>query len=134
VIPDSVVRVALVIGACVDGGVALLALFFQNLLGPVLDVPMKDPALTTFIGGELAVVTGLYIVLFRDLDRYRALLWLVALDQFFAAVLPIIEIARGHVIASIKTVGPIPISTALVVIFLLGMRKRSAGSASTPAQ
>ncbi len=129
-IPNSVVRVALVIGACVDGGVALLALFFQNLLGPVLDVPTKDPALTTFIGGELAVVTGLYIVLFRNLDRYRALLWLVALDQFFAAVLPAIEIARGHVTASIKTVGPIPLSATLVAIFLLGMRNRKVSKGS----
>ncbi len=52
-------RVALWIGAVVDGVVAVLALFFQPLLGPLLDVPVKDPALTTIAGGEYVVLTGL---------------------------------------------------------------------------
>jgi hypothetical protein len=126
--PDSLLRVALVIGALIDGGVAILALFFQNLLGPLLDVPTKDPALTTIAGGEFVVVTLLYVAILRGLDRFRGLLWIVALDQVFAAVLPAIEMARGNVAMTVKTVGPIPFSLALGIIFALGAR--SAGKSA----
>ena len=121
--PERLLRIALAIGALVDATVAILALFFQPLLGPLLDVPTKDPALTTIAGGEYVVVTAIYLVLLRDLERYRALLWLVALDQFFAAALPGYEIARGHVAATWKTIGPIPFNAALCVIYLLALRR-----------
>ncbi len=118
--PEKLLRAALVVGAAIDAMVAVLALFFQQLLGPLLDVPTKDPALTTVAGGEYVVVTGLYVVLLRDLPRYRVLLWLVALDQLFAALLPGIEIARGHVAATWKTLGPIPLSLALSALYAAG--------------
>jgi hypothetical protein len=119
-VPEKLLRAALVVGAAIDAMVAVLALFFQQLLGPLLDVPTKDPALTTVAGGEYVVVTGLYVVLLRDLPRYRVLLWLVALDQLFAALLPGIEIARGHVAATWKTLGPIPLSLALSALYAAG--------------
>lgn len=117
---ERALRVALIVGALVDGGVAILALFFQPLLGPLLDVPTKDPALTTVAGGEFLVVTGLYVALVRDIERYGPLLWLVALDQACAALLPGIEIARGHVVATWKTIGPIPFNLALAAIYVSG--------------
>ncbi len=123
--PERLLRIALAIGALVDATVAILALFFQPLLGPLLDVPTKDPALTTIAGGEYVVVTAIYLVLLRDLERYRALLWLVALDQFFAAALPGYEIARGHVAATWKTIGPIPFNAILCAIYLLALRRRA---------
>jgi hypothetical protein len=125
-VPANVLRVAVGIGALVDVTVAMLALFFQPLLGPLLDVPTKDPALTTIAGGEYLVATGIYLLLLRDLDRYRGLLWLIALDQLLAALLPGIEIARGHVVASVKTLGPIPFNLLLAGVYLVGAVRPSA--------
>jgi hypothetical protein len=122
----KVLRVFVAIGALVDLTVAILALFFQPLLGPLLDVPTKDPALTTIAGGEYLVVTGIYLILLRDLQRYRVLLWLIALDQFLAALLPGIEIARGHVVATVKTLGPIPLNLALAAVYFAGARSARA--------
>lgn len=122
--PARLLRVAVAIGALVDATVAILALFFQPLLGPLLDVPTKDPALTTIAGGEYVVVTAIYVAILRDLERYRALLWLVALDQTFAAALPAYEIARGHVVATWKTIGPIPFNLALAIAYAIGATKR----------
>jgi len=122
-IPAGLLRGALALGALIDALVAILALFFQPLLGPLFDVPTKDPALTTIVGGEYVVVFLIYVVLLRDLERYRVLLWLVALDQLCAAALPGIEIARGHVVATWKTLGPIPLSLALSAIYALAARE-----------
>jgi hypothetical protein len=119
-VPEKILRAAIALGGIVDITVAILALFFQPLLGPLFDVPTKDPALTTIAGGEYLVVTALYVLLLRDLTRYRVLLWLVALDQFLAAILPGVEIARGHVVATWKTLGPIPLNLALSVTYLVG--------------
>jgi hypothetical protein len=94
------------------------------LLGPLLDVPTKDPALTTIAGGEYVVVASIYAVLLRDLKKYRVLLWLIALDQAFAAILPAYEIARGHVVATWKTIGPIPFNAALAAIYVAGARTK----------
>ncbi|MBD5654205.1 MAG: hypothetical protein IAI50_03365 [Candidatus Eremiobacteraeota bacterium] len=122
--PAQLLRVAIGIGAAVDFGVAILAIFFQPLLGPLLDVPTKDPALTTIAGGEYLVVTLIYIVLLRDLRRYGILLWLVALDQLLAAVIPSIAIARGQVVASWKTLLPVPFNLALAAIYAVAARER----------
>jgi hypothetical protein len=122
--PERVLRVALAIGAAVDATVAILAIFFQPFLGPLLDVPTKDPALTTIAGGEYVVVTLVYVMLLRDLERYRGLLWLVALDQFFAAVIPAYAIARGQVVATWKTLGPIPFNALLATIYLIAAARR----------
>ena len=118
-------RMAVAIGFCVDAGVAILALFFQAQLGPLLDIPLKDPALTTIAGGEFIVVALVYALVFREPERYRSLLWLCALDQAFAVLLPGIEIARGNVAATFKTLGPIPFSALLAVLYAWG----AAGSA-----
>jgi len=70
-------------------------------------------------------VTLIYVVLLRDLRRFAPLLWLVALDQIFAAVIPGVEIARGHVVATWKTIGPIPLNLILSLVFLLAAREGS---------
>lgn len=116
----NVLRVALAIGFCIDLGVAILCFFFQQQLGPLLDIPLKDPALTTIAGGEYVVVALVYALAFRDPSRYRALLWLCALDQLFAAALPGLEIARGNVAGTIKTIGPIPFNAALAIVYTWG--------------
>ena len=120
----KILRIALVLGAIVDATVAILALFFQPLLGPLFDVPTKDPALTSIAGGEYVVVTFIYVMLLRDTKRFAPLLWLVALDQFFAAAIPGLEISRGHVVATWKTIGPIPFNLALALVYALAARSR----------
>lgn len=114
------VRIAVAIGFCVDCIVAILALFFQSLLGPLFDIPLKDPALTTIAGGEYVVVALVYVLVFREPERYRALLWLCALDQAFAALLPAVEIVRGNVVATYKTIGPIPFNALLAAVYVWG--------------
>gem|GEM_PF-755276 len=123
--PARLLRVALVLGAIVDATVAILAIFFQPLLGPLFDVPTKDPALTTIAGGEYVVVTLIYVMLLRDTKRYAPLLWLVALDQLFAGLIPAWEISRGHVVATWKTIGPIPINLILAATYALAARSHA---------
>ncbi|MGP6158539.1 MAG: hypothetical protein ACLPYS_13725 [Vulcanimicrobiaceae bacterium] len=119
-------RVALIIGFLIDAGIGLLALFAQPLIAPLLDVPVKDPALTTVFGGTLLVLSCLYMLVLRDGDRWRPLLWLCALDQTFGVLLPAVEIARGNVLATVKTVGPMPFQVVLVVIYVVGaLRERN---------
>jgi hypothetical protein len=50
-------------------------------------------------------------------------LWLVALDQLFAALLPGIEVLRGHLPATLKIIAPMPISLALAAVYVLAARK-----------
>lgn len=119
-------RIAVVVGLCVDTGVAIIALFFQSLLGPLFDLPLKDPALTTVAGGEYVVVASVYLLVLREPERYRSLLWLCALDQAFAALLPALEIARGHVVATWKTIGPIPLSVLLSIVYAWGAARSRA--------
>ncbi|GAC1597555.1 MAG: hypothetical protein NVS3B28_29420 [Candidatus Velthaea sp.] len=115
-----ILRIAVAIGFFIDAGVAQLCFFFQQQLGPLLDIPLKDPALTTIAGGEYVVVALVYALVFRDLERYRGLLWLLALDQAFAAALPALEIFRGSVAGTLKTIGPIPFSVLLAAIYVWG--------------
>ena len=125
-----VLLAAIAVGGLADGSIAVIALFFQNLLGPLFDLPLRDPALTTVTGGAYVVLAAMYAVLLRDLDRYRVLLYLVALDQTFGAVLPAIEILRHHVVASPKTLGPIPLNLVLAAVYLAGTRTRRAPAPS----
>jgi hypothetical protein len=120
----KIVRVALAIGFLLDFGVAILALFFQPLLGPLLDVPTKDPALTTIAGGEFLVASLIYVLLFRDLDRFKPFLWLVCLDQLFAGVLVSYTIAIGEVAGTWKTIGPVPFNLLLAAIFAIAARAK----------
>jgi hypothetical protein len=131
----QVLRIAVAVGGCIDIGVAIVSLFFQSLLEPLFDLPLRDPALTTIAGGEYVVAALIYATILRGLERYRALLWLIALDQLFAAALPALEIIRGAVVASWKTIGPIPLSTLLCAIYTWGALGSpfTRGSASTPA-
>ena len=123
---ERVLRVGLAIGCAVDAGVAILSLFFQNLLGPLLDFPVKDAALTTIAGGEFLVVALIYALLLRDLDRFRPFLWLVCLDQFFAAVLVLYTISLHEVAATPKTFGPIPLNLILAALFAVAALKKRA--------
>jgi hypothetical protein len=121
-----VLRIALAVGVLVDGGVGVLCLFFQPLVGPIVGVPLHDPPIARFLGGELVVVACLYALLLRDPLRWRRFLWLCALDQTFAAALPLVEIASKTIPATWQTIGPIPLSAALVAIYVRGARARVA--------
>jgi hypothetical protein len=120
---NRVLQIAVAIGLCVDAGVAILCFFFQQQLGPLLDIPLKDPALTTIAGGEYVVVTLVYALILRDPKRYHPLLWVIALDQAFGVALPALEIARGHVAATLKTIGPMPFDALLAAIYVWGARR-----------
>lgn len=122
-------RIALSAGFCIDFGVGLLALVAQPLLGPLLDIPVKDPAVTSIAGGELLVAAGIYAFVIADPRRWRPLLWLCALDQTLGVLLPALEIARGHAPATFKTLGPMPFQVALVAIYLVAARRGPAARA-----
>ncbi len=123
--PLRIVRIAAVIGLCIDAGVAVISLCFQAALGPLFDIPLRDPAMTTIAGGEYIVVALVYVLYLRDPRRYHDLLWLCALDQTLAALLPALEIWRGNVVATYKTIGPIPVSLILAGIYAAGARART---------
>jgi hypothetical protein len=107
-----VLRIALAAGFCIDFFVGLLCLVAQPLLQPLLDIPVKDPA----------VAAGIYAFVFSDPRRWRPLLWLCVLDQLLGVVLPAIEIARGHAPATIKTLGPMPLQAILIVVYAIAAR------------
>ncbi len=121
-VPCTVLRIALAAGFCIDAFVGILCLLAQPLLEPLLDIPVKDPAVTTIAGGELLVAAGLYAFVFCDPRRWRPLLWLCALDQAFGVLLPAIEIARGHAPATLKTLGPMPFQLVLIAVYAAGAR------------
>lgn len=120
---QNVLRIALTVGALIDGGIAIVALFVPQLMGPLFDVPSRDPTGTLLAGGEFLVAAFIYVLLLRDSERFRPFLWLVALDQVLAALLPGIEIARGHIPATFKTLAPMPINAALVIVYVLAARR-----------
>jgi hypothetical protein len=117
-----VLRIALAAGFCIDFFVGLLCLVAQPLLQPLLDIPVKDPAVTTIAGGELLVAAGIYAFVFCDPRRWRPLLWLCAFDQLLGIALPALEIARGHAPATIKTLGPMPLQALLIAVYVIGAR------------
>jgi hypothetical protein len=123
-------RYALIVGFLIDAGVGALCIVAQPLLQPLLDIPVKDPAVTTIAGGELIVAAGIYAFVLRDMARWRPLLWLCVLDQFFGVVLPAIEIARGHAPATIKTLGPMPLQAILIALYVWGARNTKRGTAA----
>ena len=123
----ALLRVALAAGFAIDAGVGLLSLFAQPLIQPLFDIPVRDPSITVLYGGELLIVAVLYVMVFRQPDRWRPLLWLCAADQILGVVLPAIEIARGHVPGTFKTIAPMPFQLLLVIIYLIGARRTSLG-------
>ena len=120
--PMSVLRVALAIGFCIDFFVGLLCVAAQPLLQPLLDIPVRDPAVTTIAGGELLVAAAIYAFVFASPRRWQPLLWLCAFDQLLGVLLPAIEIARGHAPATVKTLGPMPFQLILAGIYIAGAR------------
>jgi hypothetical protein len=122
-------RVTLAVGFCIDFFVGVLCVVGQPLLQPLLDIPVKDPAVTTIAGGELIVASVIYALVLRDVQRWRPLLWLCAFDQFFGVLLPAIEIARGHAPATLKTLGPMPLQAILICVYIAGARAKGPATA-----
>jgi hypothetical protein len=118
------VRVALVAGFGIDFVVGVLCVAGQPLLAPLLGIPVKDPAVTAFLGGELIVASALYALAFRDLVRWRPLLWLCALDQTLGVAIPAVQIALGNAPATLQTLGPMPLQLVLVALYVAGARGR----------
>jgi hypothetical protein len=116
------VRIALAIGFVVDAGVGVLCIFGQPLIAPLLGIPVRDPAITAFLGGELIVASVVYALVFVDPPRWHVLLWICALDQTFGVVIPAAEIAAGHVPATLQTLGPMPLQVVLVALYVAGAR------------
>jgi hypothetical protein len=113
-------RVALIAGFGIDAIVGVLCIFAQPWLGPLLGIPVKDPAVTAFLGGELLVASVVYVLAFVDLGRWRPLLWLCALDQTLGVAIPAVQIGLGNVPATLKTVGPMPLQAVLIALYVAG--------------
>jgi hypothetical protein len=128
------VRIALVFGFITDAGVGVLCVVAQPLLAPLLGVPVHDPAITAFLGGELIVASVVYALVFRDLARWGALLWLCALDQTLGVVIPAVQIALGHVPATLQTIGPMPLQLVLVALYVIGGRRFATAATSIPVE
>lgn len=128
----TVVRVVLAIGFLIDLYVGLLALFAPQLMTPLLDIPMRDPLLAQFAGAEYVVVALVYAVAFRDPQRFRALLWLCALDQAIAVVMPSLAVAHGAVPASWKIVAPIPVQALFAIVLAVYAARPGRNRSATP--
>jgi hypothetical protein len=112
-----VVKIALAIGFAIDVSVGLLGLFAPQLMLPLLDVPVGDPMLAHFAGGEFIVVALVYALAFRDLARFRVLLWICCADQLFGVIVPAYAVTSGAWPATFKTVAPIPFQALLAILF-----------------
>lgn len=117
-------QVALVIGILIDAGVGFVSIFAQPLYPQLLDVPVKDSAMATIVGGELLVAATVYAFPLRDPVRFRPLLWVCALDQAFGVVLPAYLMLTAAMPTSFKTIAPIPFQLALVVVYVAAARGR----------
>jgi hypothetical protein len=113
----AVVRVGLAIGFLIDLGVGVISVFAPQLL-VLFDVPVTDMMTAQIAGGEFIVIAFVYAVAFRDPVRFRPLLWVCALDQLFAVVLPLIGVAHGALPGTWKILAPIPIQAALALLFI----------------
>ena len=126
----KLLRIALAIGCAIDLYVAALSLFAPQLIPPLLDIPVHDPALAQIAGGEYVIAALCYALALYDPVRFRALLWVCALDQAFAVVLPGLALLRGQIPATWKIIAPIPFDALLGAIYvayaLRSGRKRSA--------
>lgn len=127
-----VVRIGLAIGGAIDAYVAVLALFAPQLMQPLLDVPVKDALIAQLGGGELVVAALVYALAFRDPVRFRAVLWICAVDQAFAVVLPLLALAHGTLPATWKIVAPIPIQALLCVLFVVYAARPGRNRSATP--
>ena len=126
------VRVGLAIGGAIDAYVGVLSLFAPQLIQPLLDIPVKDPTVVQIAGGEYVVAALVYAFAFRYPVRLRPLVWLCALDQLFAVVLPALAVAHGALPATWKTVAPIPFQALLGVLFVLYAARPGRNRSATP--
>lgn len=116
----AALRIALALGLAVDAYVAVLAVFFPGRIPAALDIPTTDRLALLLGGGEYAVVACVYALALRDPRRSRALLWICAIDQLFAVVIPALLVLRGDLPASWKVLAPIPVQAAFAAIFIRG--------------
>ena len=126
------VRAALAIGFCIDVYVAVLALFAPQLIEPLLDIPVHDPMLVQIAGGEYVVAAAIYALTFRDPVRWRPLLWICALDQGFAVLLPALAVLHGQLPATLKIVAPIPFQALLCALFVVYALRPGTKRSATP--
>ncbi|MDQ6944297.1 MAG: hypothetical protein M3169_17505, partial [Candidatus Eremiobacteraeota bacterium] len=103
-----------------------------QLIQPLLDIPVKDPTVVQIAGGEFVVAALVYALAFRDPARFRVLLWLCALDQLFAVVLPALGVAHGTLPATWKIVAPIPFQSVLAVLFVVYAARPGRNRSATP--
>jgi hypothetical protein len=127
-----VVRIALAIGLLIDAYVGVLSLFAPQLITPLLDIPLHDPAIAQIAGGEYVVAALVYAVALRDPQRFRMLLWLCALDQLFAVVLPALAVMHGAIPGTWKIVAPIPFQALLGVLFAVYAARPGRNRSATP--
>jgi hypothetical protein len=113
-------RAVLAIGLAIDAYVAVLSLFAPQLIQPLLDIPVHDVTLAQVAGGEYVVAALCYALALRDPRRYPILLWICALDQAFAVVLPALAVARGQLPATWKILAPIPFQALLTLVLVTG--------------
>ncbi|HTJ27059.1 MAG TPA: hypothetical protein VMA36_12950 [Candidatus Limnocylindria bacterium] len=125
-------RVALAIGLAIDLYVAVLSLFAPQLIQPLLDIPVHDPTLAQVAGGEYVVAALCYALALRDPRRYPVLLWICALDQAFAVVLPALAVVRGQLPATWKILAPIPFQALLVLVLVAGAVRLGRKRRATP--
>jgi hypothetical protein len=111
------VKIGLAIGFVIDVYVGLLGLFAPQLMLPLLDVPVGDPMVAHFAGGEFIVVAIVYALAFRDPVRLRLLLWVCCADQLFGVIVPAYAVTSGAWAATFKTVAPIPLQALLATLF-----------------
>jgi hypothetical protein len=128
----SIVRVALALGFLIDFVVGLIALFAPQLMQPLFDVPVSDALSAQIAGGEFIVAALVYAVTLSDPVRFRSLLWLCALDQAFAVVLPTVAVMHGALPATWKIVAPIPVSALLVLVFVVYAVRLGRNRSATP--
>ena len=126
-------RAGLAIAFGIDLYVGVIALFAPQLIAPLMDIPVHDPAFAQLAGGEFVVATLVYALAFRDPRRFRVLLWLCALDQVFAVVMPALAVAHGAIPSTWKTVAPIPFQALLALLFAFAAARGLAGAAGKPA-
>lgn len=128
----AIVRIGLAIGFLIDVYVGLIGLFAPQLMTPLLDIPMHDPLIARFAGAEFVVAGAIYGVALRDPARFRALLWVCALDQAFAVVMPWLAIVNGAVPGTWKIVAPIPFQALLCVLFVVYAARPGRNRSATP--
>ncbi|GAC1617906.1 MAG: hypothetical protein NVS4B13_10870 [Candidatus Elarobacter sp.] len=127
-----VLRIALAIGFCIDLYVGVLSLVAPQLITPLLDIPMHDATLARLAGGEFVVAALVYALALRDPRHYRALLWLCALDQLFAVVMPTLAVAHGAIPSTWKIVAPIPFQALLALLFAVYAVRPGRNRSETP--